>query len=548
MIPKIIHYCWFGGGEIPKEYHEYIVEWGELHPDWEIRRWDESNFCFDNNYLVTAKTNNNWSNLSNYLRLSVINEFGGVYLDTDFKVIKPLDELLQHECFLGFESGNTHSEDYSVNNALIGGVKGHYFIKKCLERIVSVFDGNEQSNLSGPILATSVLKEEYGLERYKEQTIAGVKLYEKEAFYPLPYDKAHDRDKIEQYVTPNTFAVHVWGRSWYSKYELLDRIDSQTKFIEERSDYIKKLENLINSQNSGRSESLPYILDSIFVEDLMHSNGFLTSLVKNQEYLLNNIINKISRMENIYKEEVAERNSSHIYEFLFNRIRDIESKLMDMTVDQKIHMKSIEAEFKTRDSLFSSIKDEIGELTKAQTQMIEKKQNESSESESYLNSITQILTTFQEEFRNELLSLINTSKEEAISNSLPQSIEPLIIEEAVATDKNVKECEDDKPVVNSAFTVLSSEINLLKDLNNSLTKEKDELIATVHNYQVEADHYQAEISKLTFKVNSLTTYIDNFGHVRNEYDQRIQMLEELIQKMRLKNRAKRLVGVYKPNN
>ena len=120
MIPKIIHYCWFGGEAIPEEYQQYKQEWHQLHPGWEIMRWDETNFKFNNAYLRKAKKLKNWANISNFARLKVLADFGGIYLDTDMKLVKPLDALRKHQCFLGFESGAAKSKDFFVNNAVMG--------------------------------------------------------------------------------------------------------------------------------------------------------------------------------------------------------------------------------------------------------------------------------------------------------------------------------------------------------------------------------------------------------------------------------------------
>ena len=118
MIPKKIHYCWFGRGEKPKLARKCIESWKRYCPDFEIIEWNEDNFdvtkyayskyCFDNK---------KWAFLSDFVRLIVIYENGGIYFDTDVEVIKSLDNLLQYEAFYGFEN-----EDYVATGLGFGSV------------------------------------------------------------------------------------------------------------------------------------------------------------------------------------------------------------------------------------------------------------------------------------------------------------------------------------------------------------------------------------------------------------------------------------------
>lgn len=102
MIPKIIHYCWFGRNPLPDEYVEYINNWKRLNPDFEIIRWDEDNFPIDLcDYSREAYQMKEWAFVSDVCRLYALLKFGGIYLDTDMQLLKPLNSLLCNNSFLG---------------------------------------------------------------------------------------------------------------------------------------------------------------------------------------------------------------------------------------------------------------------------------------------------------------------------------------------------------------------------------------------------------------------------------------------------------------
>lgn len=225
MIPKIIHYCWFGGAEMPDEYAGYIAEWEALHPEWEIKRWDESNSPVDILYLQNALELKNWANCSNFIRLWALENFGGIYLDIDFKLIKPLDLFLTEDCFFGFEEGEVDNKIFWVNNAICGSIKNHSFIKECYHFLNRCYDGSEQANLSGPRLTTELLKINCGLINYGLQTLQGITLFPKEYFYPIHYSEVYKIPTFEKYILPETIGIHVWARTWLSRECLLQIVD-----------------------------------------------------------------------------------------------------------------------------------------------------------------------------------------------------------------------------------------------------------------------------------------------------------------------------------
>ena len=105
MIPKVIHYCWFGHNPLPERYKEWIKSWKRYCPDYEIVEWNESNYDVTKHpYMRAAYDAKKWGFVSDYARLDIIYENGGIYLDTDVELVKNLDELLYQEGFAGVDS------------------------------------------------------------------------------------------------------------------------------------------------------------------------------------------------------------------------------------------------------------------------------------------------------------------------------------------------------------------------------------------------------------------------------------------------------------
>lgn len=210
MIPKIIHYCWFGGKRMPRDMRRYIDGWKIHHPDFQFFQWSEENSPSGNAYLNNALQNGKWANAANFMRLYALNKQGGIYFDTDIEVLRPFDPLLHYPCFLGFEKRN--AENDCINNAVLGAVEGHPFVKSCLEDLLIHFNGLEMANLSSPVLTTRILRSksnlEYGTLYVKEWDL---QLFPLETFYVFEYGEKEDRSKIGG----QSFSVHHYKASWH---------------------------------------------------------------------------------------------------------------------------------------------------------------------------------------------------------------------------------------------------------------------------------------------------------------------------------------------
>ena len=183
-----------------------MQSWQAVMPEYEIRRWDQTNSPLDNAYTRETFRQQRWSSLSNYVRLYALYMEGGIYLDTDIEALKSLTPLLNEPCFLGFQQ-EPEQRDW-VNTAVIAAEQGHAFVKMCMDRLVSAFEHDGRIDRS-PTTTTTTLRE-LGLSRYGLQTIQGVTVYPVEYFYPYSWLEKYSPDKIKE----NTYCVHHWAASW----------------------------------------------------------------------------------------------------------------------------------------------------------------------------------------------------------------------------------------------------------------------------------------------------------------------------------------------
>ena len=204
MIPKKIHYCWFGGKEKPKLAQKCIASWKKFCPDYEIIEWNEDNFDMNENaYVRYCYENKKWAFLSDYVRLAVVCREGGIYFDTDVEVIAPMDDLLQHEAFYAFEN-----DSHVATGLGFGAEAQHVTIQKMLEEyaVFSPKAGESFAFTGCPALNTKALLP-LGLKldgTYQE--VAGAVILPQD--YMNPYEDATGRlNKTEK-----TISIH-----WYSK-------------------------------------------------------------------------------------------------------------------------------------------------------------------------------------------------------------------------------------------------------------------------------------------------------------------------------------------
>lgn len=221
MIQKVIHYCWFGGNPLPESTERYIESWKKFCPEYEIKRWDESNF--DVNFcpfIAEAYKARRWAFVSDVARLYVLVNYGGVYFDTDVEVLKPIDKLLEYDAFTAFES------KFQIGMGILGCVKGHPMFAELLELYTNAHfvqpDGSYDTSVIGRRFKDICLR--YGFEPNNTlQTINGLTILPKDWFYPS------DPITKEFKVTDNTLTVHYYDASWVSMVDIYGRTQ-QNKF------------------------------------------------------------------------------------------------------------------------------------------------------------------------------------------------------------------------------------------------------------------------------------------------------------------------------
>ena len=215
MIPKKIHYIWFGDKSFgPKE--EYCVSgWSKVLPDYEIVRWDNS--CiekFDNLYFRQAIEAKQYAFASDYVRLKVLEEYGGIYLDTDEEVLKSLDVFLNHDFFMGCQSCGKAK---GLNPALVGAVPHHPIVKDLLAVYDStnfINDDGSYNKTTNPAYFHQVLSQKYKLPTsYLKKGC--IEFYLNAFLYDYFYFGKRNK---------NSYATHHYSGSWKPDWKIEDKL------------------------------------------------------------------------------------------------------------------------------------------------------------------------------------------------------------------------------------------------------------------------------------------------------------------------------------
>lgn len=224
MIPRVVHYCWFGRNPLPASAVKCIDSWRKFMPGYEIKEWNEDNFGVHSiPYIAEAYEAKKYAFVSDYARFWILYRYGGVYFDTDVELIQPIDDILERGAFMGIEDIYPESYEYPLVNPGQGIAvePGHEFYKKVLGYYAGIhfIDENGQMDQETVVRRTTALLVEEGLQpRHELQQVSGIWIYPKEYFNPLD-------DLTGRLVkTENTRSIHWYARTWQSRSPLKQRL------------------------------------------------------------------------------------------------------------------------------------------------------------------------------------------------------------------------------------------------------------------------------------------------------------------------------------
>ena len=214
MIPKVIHYCWFGRNPKPKLAEKCIRSWKKYCPDYEIHEWNEDNYDLNSAplYVRQAYEAKKWAFVTDYVRLQVVYEHGGIYMDTDVELVKPLDMLLQNHVYFGFEDNA-----YIATGLGFGAEKGAAIVKEMMDDyqdIPFLLPNGTYDTMTCPARNTSVFLK-YGMVQDGSRQVleGGILILPSIYLCPIDYDTKTRRH------SPDTISIHWFDASWQTEQE-----------------------------------------------------------------------------------------------------------------------------------------------------------------------------------------------------------------------------------------------------------------------------------------------------------------------------------------
>jgi len=207
MIPKVIHYCWFGGNPLPPLAEKCIASWRKFLPEYEIVEWNESNFPIDQFiFAKQALESRKFAFVSDVSRLYALKEFGGIYMDTDVEVLKSLDDFLHLPAFSGFEN------DDFVPTGIMASEKGGQWVTELLEyydnRPFINADGSFEMESNTIIITKMMVEKGFVMSNTFQEKEGYVAFYPNDYFCP----KSYKTGNIE--LTANSYCIHHFAKSW----------------------------------------------------------------------------------------------------------------------------------------------------------------------------------------------------------------------------------------------------------------------------------------------------------------------------------------------
>lgn len=206
-IPKVIHYCWFGGNPLPDLAKKCIASWRKFFPDYEIKEWNESNFnlsCCD--YVKEAYQAKKWAFVSDYARFWILYNYGGLYFDTDVEIIKDMSDIIAQGAFIGCET-----VDKCAPGLGLGANPGLGLYKEILDFYSDIHFTTEVGHIPTVVDYTTSILEKHGWTgTNKISKVSGIAIYPPEYFCPYNFATG------VMNITDHTVSIHHYAATWYS--------------------------------------------------------------------------------------------------------------------------------------------------------------------------------------------------------------------------------------------------------------------------------------------------------------------------------------------
>ncbi len=263
MIPKKIHYCWFGRNPLPDLAKKCIESWKKYCPDYEIIEWNENNFDINYcDYVKEAYETKKWAFVADVARLYVLVNYGGIYMDTDMELIGIIDNLLDCEAFSGFESNS------AIAAGIMGCKKENLFFKELLEDYCKTKfiqkDGGFNLTTNVNRITKKFLKKGLKLNN-KLQIVNGFTLFPKDYFYPK------DPISFETKITKNSLSIHHYDGSWLDE-EGKEQIRLRLKFLKYFPAKFSKYMSVFIARIKYRGLSITFGYTIRFIIKLLRKN------------------------------------------------------------------------------------------------------------------------------------------------------------------------------------------------------------------------------------------------------------------------------------
>lgn len=235
-IPKIIHYCWFGGNPLPELAKKCIASWRKFLPEYEIKEWNEHNFdVYQAPYVAEAYRLKSYAHVSDYARFWILYHYGGVYFDTDVELVRPIDDILARGSYVGFEciEGTPFDNPNGNINPGLGMAvcKGHPFIA----RMVEYYNHHHYVGWNGKSTGNVTLQVTQLLDYdHKEMLEGGIVRVSELFIYPIDYFCPLNYYTGEMNITENTRTIHHYMASWVKKGNRLQGLINRIRFISVR--------------------------------------------------------------------------------------------------------------------------------------------------------------------------------------------------------------------------------------------------------------------------------------------------------------------------